>query len=1170
MRNTMRWILPLLLIFFGSGACFAQSTNSGDIRGSVTDPSGALVPGVTVSVLNVDTGVAKDYVTNQDGLYDTSSIVAGRYKLTFKKEGFERFVRGPVTVDVGLTTVNAALKVGATTTEVTVNTDVPLLQTETGDQTSTLESKSMGELPNVGGSNGNDWENFMILLPGTTGTPNSNAGSSNPGQEVSTNGNLPFTNVLADGASTTLPSSQNANPAVFEDVEELQVSLSSFSAQYGVGGMVINQITKGGTSKFHGAGYEYVQNDAFNAYPYEFGQSASSVGKKPPLRYDNFGGTVSGPVKVAGLGKKAFFFFGYDQIIDNGVNNGFQTVPTAAVLSGDFTESPYTLYDPTTQTIGHDVKGNPYPIRQSFASEYGNGNRIPASMMDKVAANYGKLFPTGTTSYGHYVPSTPNGEGVEPNNWNYSYPNPRPWRRYFGRLDYDITPNNRLTMSDTQGDEIESNSAAIFACPVSCQLGDVDNNNAQISDVWNISSHTINEARMGYTDQLNFFSDAGSNKGIVAQLGWQFSEGMDVLPYVQYNRDYPYSWVSPGTNAQYKEFVFDPSDVVTMIRGKHILHFGGEFAFYRDDTTNWGNENSGTLTFNGAYTENWTNDPVAGASPNGGSTGLEYADLLLGYMSSWNAGYTPEYGWRLKKPQMFVQDDWKLHPNLTINLGVRYEISHGMSEVKGNIASFDPTVKNDDGTLGAMWFASTHANGRTALQANVFSTVLPRVGFAWLPKPNTTVRGGFGVYSYNFSQDAYGNGLGAAVASNGNQSDQSNGIYPVTKWDGPGILDPLGSLSNPLPGATPLPFVGASTDPGKFNGTGAAYYNPYHTPIPKAFQWNADVQRQLGVDYVADVAYVGSHGLNLSFPTDINTVPETKLGPNDTQYRPFQNFQNIGANTYSAISNYTSLQASITKRMTHGLSLSFNYVWSHMLDDQDSSGWGSHSGPQPWQHANFLNLNQTALNYGNSNFDVRQAFKGYAVYQLPFGKGKMFLNQNSLADAVIGGWQISGTVVESTGNPFNVTTSGPNTYTQDGSQYPNRVAGVSTTPSGGRTLNEWYNPAAFSSPGNGAFGNLRRNSLYGPGINTFNLSGGKAFSLPWEGIKIQIRADMQNAFNHPSFGNPSQVSNGTNLIGAKGTDTGVAGAVFSGPSTGQIHNVTVGGRNVQLGARISF
>src|ERR1700683_1519266 len=315
MTNLHRQVLPLLLIL-GSGACFAQSTNSGDIRGSVTDSTGALIPQATVTVLNVDTGVSKDYPTNQDGLYDTSSIVTGSYKLTVTKEGFEKLVRGPISLEVGFTTVNAQLQVGSAAQTVEVTADVPLLKTETSEQSTTLEAKSMSQLPQVT----QDWENFMILLPGASGTVGGNQGSSNPGQEVAINGNLPYSNILADGASTTLSMSQNANPAVFETVAELQVTTSAFSAQYGIGGMVINQITKGGTSRFHGAAYDYLQNTALNAHPFQFRVPGDLVGPVPFLRYNNFGGNIGGPIDVPlwNLKKKAFFFFNYDQIINHG------------------------------------------------------------------------------------------------------------------------------------------------------------------------------------------------------------------------------------------------------------------------------------------------------------------------------------------------------------------------------------------------------------------------------------------------------------------------------------------------------------------------------------------------------------------------------------------------------------------------------------------------------------------------------------------------------------------------------------------------------------------------------------------------------------------------------------------------------------------------------------
>jgi hypothetical protein len=1147
MTNFHRWVLPLLLIL-GSGVCVAQSTNAGDIRGTVTDSTGALIPDVAVTVLNVDTGVSKDYPTNQDGLYDTSSIVTGSYKVTFTKEGFEKLVRGPITLQVGFTTVNGELKVGAATQTVEVTTDVPLLKTETSEQSTTLEAKSMEQLPQVAGAAGVSWENFMILLPGATGTPNGSQGSSNPGQVVAINGNLPYSNILADGASTTLSHSQNANPAVFETVSELQINTSSFSAQYGVGGAIFNQITKGGTSQFHGAAYDYFQNDALTAQPYLFGATAQPI---PHLRYNNFGFAVGGPI----LKRKMFFFFDYDQIIDHGNNTATNSIPTTAVLAGDFT-GMQNIYDPTTQTIAHDSKGNPYPVRKSFASENAGRNAIPSTLFDSLAAKVQQFYPTPTSHIGggSFVPPSIGSEGEEQNNFRASLLQSTPYRKFFGRLDYDVKSNNRITMSDTQSDTPVMYPSTVFACPVSCQSGDVDNNNAQVTDVWNISPRTINEARMGFTDQLNFFKDLALNKGYASQLGWQFAKADD-FPNVQFTGTYPYAWISPSSNAVYKEFTFDPSDVVTMIRGRHILHFGGELLTYQNNSTAWGNINAGTFQFSGQYTQQWVVDPTTGvASPKAG-TGMEYADFLLGYANNWSAAVAPEFGARMKTPQIFVQDDWKLRPNLTLNLGLRYQINHGWNEVKNNMSSFDPTIIDPaTNTPGAYWFGSTHANGRTSMQANTFNTWQPRLGFAWAHDPKTTLRGGFGLYSYTWSLDTYGGsntnyGMGAEILSSGSDADQTNGITPIT------LLGGNGNLITPVTGgvsSTPLPYSAASADPTRFNGQGAGYIQ-YHTPVPRILEWNLSVQRALTTDVVAEVAYVASHGSGLNFPTDLNQVPQNLLSSNDAANRPYPIYQGISGSTNNAISNYNSLQASITKRMTNGLSLSFNYVWSHMLDDQDSSGWGSRGGPQDYQIAN-----NPAANYSNSNFDVRHAFKGYAVYQLPFGRGKQFLNGNRLMDEAVGGWQIAGTVILQTGNPFTVYGNQAN-YSLAGQMFPDRNPGVSLYPSNRSILN-WFNPAAFTEPAPGVFGNVRRNSLYGPGINTFNLSAAKGFSIPWrEGIKIEFRADAQNVFNHPSFGTPSN----TNLSGAAGV-----GQPYTG--TGPIRGLTVYGRNLQLGLRVSF
>lgn len=1111
------WLTFMLAAIFTaalSGMGFGQSTNSGDIRGIVTDSSGAAIPDVTVTVLNKNTGVSKDYTTNQDGLYDTSSIVAGSYEVTFTKPGFAKFVRSNITIDVGNTTVNAQLKVGAVTEQVVVTTDIPLLETESGEQTTTLEAKTLSQLPEVG----QNWEHFTILLPGSSGAPGSAQGASDPGQVASVNGNLPYSTILADGAAVTLPHSANADVMVLETVQELKVSASAFSAQYGIGGIMFNQISKGGTNNFHGSAYEYFQNTALNAAPYGFG----ALTKVPFLRYNNFGGSVGGPI----LKKKMFFYFNFDKIIQHGgAANGFRTVPTAAERAGDFTGEPL-IYDPATTTLVNGLV-----VRQSFASEYGNGNKIPASRMDAVAKAIQQYYPAPNTA-GTLV------NGLVTNNYAFNTPSSNPFTKFFGRLDYDIRDNNRLTLSET-----ESDNPAYYKnegiCPVNCQSGDVSRHNAQITDVWTITPNVINEFRVGYTNQLNFFQPASLGQGFPAKLGWQFAKA-DVFPNVNVTG---YYGLASATNAVYKEHIYDPSDVVTLIRGKHILHFGGEYLFFRDNSTAWGNIDGGTMGYTGVYT----------ASTQGDSkTGLAYADFLLGQTRSWSAGVTPESGARMRLPQMFVQDDWKLTPNLTLNLGLRYQIQSGWGEVKGNIRSFDPTIPNPaTGTLGAMWYGSTKTNGRDRLQAPVYNTFLPRVGFSWLMNPRTTVRGGFGLYAYNWSLDTYGGGIGGAFGQKGNKTDQTNGVTPVV------ILGSTGAG---------LPYISATTDPAGYNGLSGNYYQ-YHTPVGGTYQWNLAVQRELTNDMVAELAYVASHGHDLPFPVDINQIPEDKLGPNDVKlgYRPYSQFQGLGGSTNNGISNYHSLQASVQKRLTHGLNFNFSYTWAHFLDDVDSSGWGSRAGAQTYQNAY-----KPEANYGSSNFDVRHALKGSVVYQLPFGKGRQFLNNNRLLDELFGGWQGAGTIVAQAGQPFTVTMKSNNSFAQAGQWYPNVIGNPHLS---SRGVNQWFNEAAFAQPTPGTFGNARRNSLTGPRLTNVNFSLSKTFAI-WEQVGLQIRADANNIFNHPNFGLPITGNPATAQLSvcSDTTSAGCIGSTVGATATGTstIRGLTVGARTMQLGARLSF
>ena len=1133
MMSFIRWALVFSLLLSIVGTAFSQSTNSGDIRGTVTDSAGAVVPGVAVTVLNFETGATKELVTNGDGLYDTASILPGNYRVTFTKQGFGRVVRGPITLQVGSVTVNGVLMVGKIAETVEVTADIPLLKTENAEQSTTFDSETMVNLPQVG-SSGQNWGPLAQLLPGASGTPSMSTASGNsgdPGIAISVNGNLPFyDNFLQDGASTNLPISANVDIATFETISELQITTSTFSAQYGIGGAVFNQITKSGSNSWHGAGYEYFQSDQLKADSYNFSSTAQP---KPFLRYDDYGGAIGGPI----LKNKLFFYFNIDKIYDNGGSSTqTATVPTANMRAGNFTGMP-TIYDPSTTTCTTPGVASTC-TRTAFA-----GNQIPTTSFDTVAAAAQAYYPVPNTTGTQPNPAFP---GVVINNYAYASPNLNPFRKFFGRIDYVQSEKNRINFSITQGDNPGTNTN-FQICPVDCFSGDVDRYNTQVSDVYEFSAHVVNEVRFGYTKQGNWFIPYTAGGGYPAKLGLQYSEG-DVFPSIGVSQTAAASGsggsgsvaiccsaiLQPGTNAVYIENTFQPSDVVTLIRGRHILHFGGELLDYQANYTPWGNLQSGNFNFTGVYTQQNPTIPTNGSA---------YADFLLGDINSWSATNQPESGMRMKSPQIFVQDDFKLRPNFTLNLGLRYEYQSGWSEVKNNLGSFDPTISNTvSGNLGAMWFAGETSRTTLMQPKNV---LLPRFGFAWTPVGTTVVRGGFGVYALTWSMDDYGQGVGLGNNSTGSAADTTGGVSPVTTLEGPGT-----NLQTGLP----LTYVVTNRSATAYNGTNVPY-NQYSLPVAKMYQWTASVERQLGTNMEAEIAYVASHGANLAFPADINQIPMARLSPTFTQANtPYPQFGTIEGVLGASISNYNSLQLQVNRRISRGLTFNANYVWSHFLDDQDSAGWGGRGGTQVYQNAY-----NPAANYGNSNFDVRNAVKGSVVYQLPVGKGKKFLNSNAYLDAFVGGWQTSATMVVHSGQPFTVVTANNNSFADNpnaggadnATQYPDVVGNPRLSHP---TIQNWYNVAAFAQPDAGTFGNERRNSLVGPDLSEIDFSLGKNFALR-EGIGLQFRIDGYNVFNHPSFGIPN---------------TGVAFANGGPTSSSSITSTTIGPRAFQLNARVSF
>ncbi len=1187
MKRLLRFALAFCLLMCLAKPALSQNRNTGEIRGTVTDPSGAVVAGATVTLSNIDTGETKDFVTNDDGIYDTVSTPTGRYNITFSTKGFKKLVRGPITLEVTVITENATLEVGAVTEEVRVSAEgAPLLETESGQQGSILDSKTMTDLPQAGGGiTGADWAAFNIYLPGAGGTTqgrNSQGGGAwNAGDAVSINGNLPnFDNFLQDGASTILPASYNNDDEIFETISEVQVNTSSFSAQYGMGGVVFNQISKSGTNGWHGSAYEYFSNNFLNANGYFNNQAPplttnplnpsgpeipNPAHEVPYLRYDQFGSSFGGPI----IKNRLFFFFDVDRIVNNSASNGFVTVPTAAMEQGNFA-GMYPIYDPLTTTGSGATLS-----RTQFSNNIIPTNRIDTVSAAIMASKYN--WPTAPQGVGTCAPAPYQNECT--NNLYLAHINPAPVHRTFGRLDFKLSENNRIVFSISQKDNPGVDNG-LFACPLDCGSGDVDGYNTQVTDTWTISPTMVNEFRFGYTKQGNWFlsSSIGLNPATAFGLQDTHFNQFPIIgctnPYCGFGGPDPVNTLQPATDAIYVENSFDPSDVVTLIHGKHVLHFGIEVLMSEGNTTAWGANSSGNYGFSGQYT--------AGVNPNGtlntGTSGSGFADFLLGNFDAWSAENQYLTGMRMKSPQAFIQDDWKLKPNLTVNLGLRWTGNTGMSEEHDRLGDFDQNLVNTvgpfAGTSGALWFAPQ--DNRTTLQKPVWDIFLPRVGFAWSVKNNTVIRGGAGFFAYNYSMDLYGGeggaqmGFGAAFQGSNSDPDSAAGD---TGWiAGTGNSTPLRLSSSAAMMANALPYIEASRSPASYitNPVFSPPYEPYDIRPGEIWEWTLAVDHQFAKDFAVSVAYVGSHAKNLQYVTDLNQItnpallnsldvsacngatPASIAASPSTCERPYPAFGSLSGSNFNGISNYDSLQVLLQKRYSYGLTLNVNYAWSHMLDDQDSAGWGSTAGAQDWQIGN-----DPAANYGNSNFDIPQALKGTAVYELPFGRGKTYMNNNAITDAVLGGWRVAGTFIYQDGTPFTVLDNGVNDYSQAGNVFANPT-GVSpksgTCPNGAAvgTLSCWFNPAAFETPaeqGNGSFGLGGRNTLFGPKLSDINLSLAKTWHFG-ERVGFTFRADFVNAMNHPSFTLPNNDVSSTGVA----TITGVS----NGP------------RTIQLGARLSF
>jgi outer membrane receptor protein involved in Fe transport len=1125
-----------VLLVAGLTATFAfgQNANTGEIKGTVQDATGAVVGGAKVTITNVGTGVSIVSTTNSDGIYDAPSVPTGLYTVTFAKAGFKEFVRKGVTLEIQTIAVDGTLQIGSANEQVVVTAETPLLETETTEQHLDLSTAAIQAAPIVG----TDWRAEMTqLIPGVNNGGGTGTAS---GQSIGVNGTQQYNvNFLVDGSSATAPRDFNGSNFILplDAIEEVSVNSGNAPAQYGGGLTTINVITKSGTNRWHGSAYEYIQNTALNARGFY-----NATGPKSVEHWNTYGGSVGGPV----IKNKLFFFFNYQRNPASSPTSGLYSYPTAAMEAGDFygvTGATGPAFNPTTGMLLAPID----PVASNLQTY------LPAASARGWATGCpGPVNVSASTPQTCINPAT--GAQLLTNNFTFNGSSPSTDTWYTGKADYTISSKQRVSFSFNY---FPTTSSYVPADPLypndatSYQEGKTDNLTGQLSDLYTISPTMVNEFRVSASRELDKYVPPSFGKNDPTKIGLEPAYGTNapsnVFPKITIDQGAGVGCVAEGAgcnengniDATLGEGIYTVSDVLTLIRGKHTIKVGGEYDRFYQNYTNWGDITSGNFEFNGSV------------------TGIPYADFLAGDPYGWFVYEYDPTSAHMWNSALFGSDDIKLSTHLTLNLGLRWQMQSGWGVKHDLFGTYDPFLPNsaEGGAYsGGILFGGQSdpkflgsSDRMTTIQNPDRKEFAPRIGIAWSPRDNWSVRASYGIFdaprdAENYTDGALG--LGLNPHNNGN-GGYVNGSSP---W-------PL--AVGPPAGTVVFPTI-QTLSPENSNFSGVEYY-PRNMPTVYVQQFLLSVQHQFGLGMLLDTSYVYTRGTNLNFSTDINQAPVSALGC--TGYNcgnPNPVFNNIVAQIYDGHSNYNALQLRLLKRMSYGLSFQLNYAWSKSLDTGTGSGHGSVIDI-------YQNAYSPAANYGLSDFNATNTLVGQIVYELPFGHGRQFA-LNGRLDQVAGGWRVSTIFQWHGGVPFTPVIQSSVAGGVDPGLAPSIAAGSTLYPElvgdpkvSNRSIHGWFNPAAFANPAYGTFGNTGRNTLIGPGFTNVDISLAKQFPIR-EAIRLEVKADMSNAFNHINYANPD-----ANVGYAGGTLADTTAGTITGPAAG---NGAL--RIIQLGAHLRF
>ena len=1066
-------LLATLVLTLGQFA-FSQTAQ---VTGRVIDSSGAVVPGAQVTVTNQKTGLTRDSVTNGEGYFTIPLLPPGDYRLAVKKEGFKPVVRPDVTLNVEqVARLDFTLETGAVSETVTITSDAPLMNTETSSVGQVVDNKTVVTLP----LNGRNYSQLAVLAPGATPNPGSRTEDG-----FSLNGNRLFQNSYqVDGADNNnyifgvdTNTTQALRPSV-DAIQEFKVETANYSAEYGrAAGGVISVAIKSGTNQSHGSAFEFLRNDALDAT--NFFANRNKL-RKPPLRYNQFGGTIGGPVWK----DHTFFFFSYQGTRIRSSDTAVVTVPTADMKRGIFGST--NIYDPANVAPG---------ARAQFAN-----NTIPAARFDPVGAKLVALYPD------------PNQPGAV-NNYASIQKQTDDADQFDVRGDHSFSGSDKVFARYSRSDRGRIRSP-IFAAPGNGGAFATQPLN-QIPKAWSVaggytrvlSTTAVNELRINYTqndsDQL-----ALAEKSLYADFGIKGVpdfDGLVGLPTIN---------VTAFTGLGDRTFTPNPkqakmfqiSDGFSLTRGAHGMKFGGEF-WQLLGYAGTSNTARGSLTFNGQYTSR-----VPGTG-----TGSAIADLLLGLTST--AALTTRQIVHMKGQNygLYFNDNWKVSPKLTLNLGLRYELTTRFRERDNHHASFD--LNPSSPTYGTVVTAKDGDHFSDTFSDQDKNNFAPRVGFAWQIANKTVVRGGGGIFYGGFGYYAVGQTTAASPPF------FLNITYPSAST----------AATSALVLSTGFPADALSLSRVVNPATGAQLRN---YPFPTVYQGNLSIEREVIGGFVGTISYVGNSTTHLNGQIDMN-APVPGAGAVNPR-RPFPTFGAINLFTGFGHSSYHSLQLKLERRFRNGFSLLSSYTWSHALDNtQDTEDTTSATIPQ--------NQFNTNAEKGHSTYDLRHRSVTSVIYDLPLGREGKWLGANKAARLILGGFQLGGIFVMQTGQPVNLSVSGNPANTTNPVR-PNRSADGNLA-RGSRTIDRWFDPAAFALPAAFTFGNAGRNLIIAPGTVNLDLLIGRNFVFT-ERTRLEFRGEFYNAANTAHFGRPN--------------------AVIGSPQAGTITNTATPNRQIQLGLRLVF